>query len=164
VALQRYHPGLVDGLALLCPGFFPKVRTPFRDKLRIVWARIVAPRRYFDIPLNDPELFTAVPHWQQFIRDDPVALRKATARLLVESVRLDAYLRVLPNRITVPVLLMLAGQDRIIDNPATRRFIDRVAAGEREIIEYPEAHHTLEFEPDPEKFISDLICWLETHP
>src|SRR5262249_3167248 len=26
VALQRRHPGLVNGLALLCPGFFAKVR------------------------------------------------------------------------------------------------------------------------------------------
>jgi alpha-beta hydrolase superfamily lysophospholipase len=163
VALQRYHPGLVDGLVLLCPGFFSKVRPPLRERLRIIWARLVAPRRYFAIPLNDPELFTAMPRWQQFLRDDPLALRHATARLLVESVRLDGYLKVFAKPVTVPVLLMLAEHDRIIDNAATRRFVERFAAGNRQIIEYPGAHHTLEFEPDPEKFISDLIHWLKSH-
>lgn len=163
VALQRYHPGLVDGLALLCPGFFPKVRPTLREKLQIVWARLIAPRRYFAIPLNNAELFTAVPRWQQFIRDDPLALRHATARLLIESVRLDGYVKALSRPVTIPVLLMLAEHDRIIDSAATRQFIERFAAGDRQIIEYAGAHHTLEFEPDPEKFISDLIHWLKTH-
>jgi alpha-beta hydrolase superfamily lysophospholipase len=163
VALQRYHPGLVDGLVLLCPGFFPKVRPTFWEKLQIVWARLVAPRRYFAIPLNDPELFTAVPRWQQFVRDDPLALRLATARLLIESIRLDGYLRLTTKPVTMPVLLMLAEHDRIIDSPATRKFVERFAAGDRQIIEYAGAHHTLEFEADPEKFISDLILWLKTH-
>jgi len=161
-ALQRYHPGLIDGLALLCPGFFSKVRPTLREKLKIIWARLVAPRRYFPIPLNDPDLFTAVPRWQQFIRDDPLALRHATARLLIESVRLDGYLKVFAKPVTMPVLLMLAEHDRIIDSTATRIFVERFAAGDRQIIEYPGAHHTLEFEPDPEKFISDLIDWLKS--
>ena len=30
-----------------------------------------------------------------------------------------------------------------------------------EIIEYAGAHHTLEFEPDPERFIGDVLRWLE---
>ena len=31
------------------------------------------------------------------------------------------------------------------------------------MIEYPEAHHTLEFEPDPTRYAFDLIVWLEAH-
>ena len=31
------------------------------------------------------------------------------------------------------------------------------------MIEYPEAHHTLEFEPDPTRYALDLIVWLEAH-
>src|SRR5262245_25615046 len=93
VALQRRHPGLVDGLALLCPGWFPNVRPPLLQRLRILGSRLVAPRRLFPIPLNDPELFTANPDRQRFIRDDDKGLRQATARLLTESVRLDGYLR-----------------------------------------------------------------------
>jgi alpha-beta hydrolase superfamily lysophospholipase len=162
-ALQKRHPGLVDGLALLCPGFCPIVRPPLRQRLGILWSRLTAPRRHFPIPLNDPALFTANPRWQQFLREDPLSLRTATARLLIESVRLDGYLRFVPKHVKVPVLVLLAGRDRIIDNARTRRFVARFASPDRTLIEYPEAHHTLEFEPDPDRFISDLRDWLERH-
>jgi alpha-beta hydrolase superfamily lysophospholipase len=161
VALQRRQPGLVDGLALLCPGFFARVRPPLWQRVAIVAARLIRPRTLFPVPLNDPALFTATPHWQQFIRDDPLSLRRATARLLVESVRLSGYLRFVPDYVRVPVLLMLAENDRIIDNERTLDFVERFGVSNKEFIHYPGAHHTLEFEPDPELFISDLHRWIE---
>jgi alpha-beta hydrolase superfamily lysophospholipase len=163
LALQRRHPGLVNGLALLCPGFFARVRPPLGQRFAIACARLVVPGRLFPVPLNDPELFTATPRWQQFVRDDPLSLRQATARLFIESVRLDGYLRFIPSHVNVPVLLMLAEHDRIIDNERTRRFVERFATTDKELIVYPGAHHTLEFEPDPERFIADLRDWLERH-
>jgi alpha-beta hydrolase superfamily lysophospholipase len=160
-ALQRRHPGLVDGLALLCPGFFPRVKPSFGQRLRILGARLVRPRKLFPIPLNDPELFTASPKWQRYIQEDALGLRRATARLLIESVRLDGYLRFVSRFVQVPVLLLLAEQDRIIKNEPTRRYVERFATADKEVIEYPGAHHTLEFEPEPDRFINDLQHWLE---
>ena len=63
----------------------------------------------------------------------------------------------------VPVLLLLAEHDRIIRNAKTRDFMERLAAKDKTIIEYPGAHHTLEFEPEPERFIADMHDWLEKH-
>jgi alpha-beta hydrolase superfamily lysophospholipase len=163
VALERWRLGRVDGLALLCPGFFPQVRPLSTERWRILWSRLRHAERLFPIPLDDPELFTATPLWQRFIREDPLSLRQATARLLVESARLDHYLKRAPRSVHVPVLLLLAEKDRIIDNQATRQFVSRFATPDRQIIEYPGAHHTLEFEPDPGPFITDLLNWLERH-
>jgi alpha-beta hydrolase superfamily lysophospholipase len=160
VALQRRHPGLTDAVALLCPGFFPQLRPPFGQRLRILLARLFWPRRLFPIPLNDPELFTATPRWLEFLRKDSLGLHKATARFLVESVRLDGYLRFVPKHVRVPVLLMLAGRDRIIDNSRTANYVKSFATAEKQILEYPEAHHTLEFEPEPARFLDDLTRWL----
>jgi alpha-beta hydrolase superfamily lysophospholipase len=160
-ALERRHPGLVDGLALLCPGFFPQVRPSFKERWAIALARVAAPRKLFPIPLSDPALFTATPHWQRFIAGDPLSLRQATARLLTESVRLDGYLWFVPRFVRIPVLLLLAERDRIIDNGRTRRYVERFASTDKKIIEYPGAHHTLEFEPEPDQFINDLKGWLE---
>jgi alpha-beta hydrolase superfamily lysophospholipase len=56
-----------------------------------------------------------------------------------------------------PLRLFLAGQDRIIDNARTRDFVNRLPWPDRKIIEYPEAHHTLEFELDNQPFLADLI-------
>jgi alpha-beta hydrolase superfamily lysophospholipase len=159
VALQKRHPGLVDGLVLLCPGFFPKVRPTFRERIRILGARLFRPTRLFPIPLSEPGLFTATPRWLDFLRHDPLALHEATARFLVESVRLDYYLGWAARRVVVPVLALLGGSDRIIDNQKTRAFLQRFP-GPTQVIEYPEGHHTLEFEPDPDRFIDDLLSWL----
>ncbi len=159
-ALQRRHPDLIDALVLLCPGFFAKVKPSRQQRLAILAARIVSPRKLFSIPLNSPDLFTATPHWQQFIAADPLGLRRATARLLFENVRLDGYLRFVARYVRAPVLLLLAEKDRIIDNERTRRFVDRFVSAERQIIEYPGAHHTLEFEPDPQSWLADVEGWL----
>jgi pimeloyl-ACP methyl ester carboxylesterase len=160
-AVQRRHPGLVDGLALLCPGFFPRVGgvNPV-TWLRVLGSRLFAPRRRFPIPLNDPALFTASERWQQFIRDDPLALRRATGRLLFTNNRLSRYLWLVPRSVRVPVLLLLAEKDRIIRNDRTRRYVARFPAADKQVIEYPGAHHTLEFEPDPDRFVGDLLTWL----
>ena len=163
VALERRHPGLVDGLALICPGFFARVRPTLSERLLIILSRLFRPRKLFTVPLSDPELFTASPDWQRFLREDPLRLTQATARLLVESVRLDGYLRFVPKYVHVPVLLLLAEHDRIIHNGKTRAFVDKFATPDRQIIEYSGAHHTLEFEPEPGKFIMDLRTWFERH-
>jgi alpha-beta hydrolase superfamily lysophospholipase len=160
VALQRRHPGLCDALVLLCPGIRPRVGMTLRQRLAILWARLTRPLRLFPVPLSDPELFTASPHWQEFLRRDPLAVRQATARFLVESVRLDGYLRWCPRRVKVPVLLLLAGNDRIIFNEPTRAFVARFA-GPTEVIEYAGAGHTLEFEADPDRHVDDILAWLE---
>jgi alpha-beta hydrolase superfamily lysophospholipase len=163
VALERRHPGLIDGLILMCPGFYAKVRPTLWQRLGIFFSRLFRPRKLFPIPLNDPELFTASPTWQQFLRDDPLRLHHATARLLIESLRLDGYLSFTPKYVHVPTLLLLAGEDRIIRNEPTRDFVGKFATQDKTMIEYPGAHHTLEFEPNPDLYIADLLMWLEKH-
>lgn len=163
VGLQRRYPGLNNALALLCPGFFACVQPPPSKKLEIVLARIFQPTRLFPIPLNDPELFTANPRWLEFLRHDPLALRLATARLLLESARLDLYLHLAAPYVRVPTLLMLAGQDRIVDNQRIRKLAARFP-GPCTRFDYPEAQHTLEFEPQPDGFIGDLLGWLDRLP
>jgi alpha-beta hydrolase superfamily lysophospholipase len=163
VGLIRRHPGLVDGLILVAPGFFPRVAPTMGERIGMLGARLVNPGRLFPVPLDEPQLFTATPRWLDFLRNDPLALRQATARFFVESVRLDWYLRFTATHITLPILTLLAEMDRIIDNSRTRAFLERFPVRDKTIIEYPGAHHTLEFEPDPEPFINDVIAWLDRH-
>lgn len=163
VALERRHPGLIDGLLLLCPGFYAKVRPTLWQRVGILFSRLFRPRKLFPIPLNEPELFTGNPRWQQFLRDDPLRLHAATARLLIESLRLDGYLSFSAKYVHVPALLLLASADRIIRNEPTRAFIAKFATEDKTILEYEGAHHTLEFEPEPDRFIGDVRGWLDKH-
>lgn len=163
VALERRHPGLIDGLILLAPGFFPKVHPPLSQRIRIFLARLVRPKALFPIPLNDPELFTATPRWLDFLRGDPLSLHQATARFMIESVRLDAYLRFAPKYVHAPTLLILAELDRIIHNARTREFVERFVTTDKTVIEIAGGHHTLEFEPDPMIYLAEVVRWLHRH-
>jgi acylglycerol lipase len=155
------HPGLVDGLALVCPGLLPRVGVSRREKFQIAWAMLTDRRKLFPIPLSDPALFTANPEAQAFIASDPHSLREGTAGLMAASFFIDRRVRRAAPMIHQPALLMLAGRDRIVDNDRTLAYYRTLATLDREVIEYPEGHHTLEFEPDPTRYAYDLIGWIE---
>jgi len=160
--LEIRMANLVDGFILLAPGFCPKVHPTRKERFFIALGSLFSPRRLFNIPLNDPELFTSNPVAQKFLKEDSFALRKATARFLLDSVRLDFYLRIFRTKISKPILLLIAGQDKIIDNEKTIEFVKRFALGSLTVKEYPEAHHTFEFEPEPQLHIEEIKEWLQT--
>ena len=162
IAAARY-PELVDGIALICPGLHPRVGVTRKERVQIAWAFLTNRRKTFPIPLSDPALFTANPEGQAFIAADALSLREGTAGLLAASFIIDRLVSRAPGRIHQPALLMLAGQDRIVDNRRTLDYFHKLASADREVIEYSQGHHTLEFEPDPSRYALDLVAWLDRH-
>jgi len=159
LAAAMRQAGDVDRLVLVAPGLFPQVDLTARQKAAVAVAAMLRPRRLFDIPLNEPELFTDNPVRQAFIRDDPLRLRQATARFLFASRMLDAQVRRQARRREWPfaVTFILAGRERIIDNERTKRFARRLCCRQVRITEHAQAAHTLEFEPDPQAYYQDLV-------
>ena len=161
VALAKAHHEQFAGLALIAPGLFPLVDVGAAAKLRIALALVTGGgRRMFPIPLSDAHLFTANPARIRFIESDDLSLRKVTARFMYESRRLDSYVRDAGAHISMPVFLALASEDRIIDNKATRQYVEGFRSCDKCVREYRGAHHTLEFEADPRAFFQDMVSWL----
>lgn len=160
VGLPYRKPNLVDGLVLLCPGLVPKVTPPLPQRARIAVARVFRPWKFFPIPLNEPELFTTSLEWRAYIDAEPHGLRQATSRFLFSSFSLDIYLKRAAKRVTVPTFLALAEHDRIIDNARTAAFVAGFPAS-TEVVTYPGAHHTLEFEREDHPWLGDVMRWVE---
>jgi alpha-beta hydrolase superfamily lysophospholipase len=160
-AVARRHPELIGGLGLICPGLY----SPFepgaikRFALRLPVPLPVQHRR-FAIPLCDPALFTDNATSHAFIAEDPLTLREITWRFAREDCMMTSYARQAAPFLTMPMLLMLAGRDRIIDNRRVRQWYEHVPSDEKSLIEYSNAAHTLEFEPDPQSYFTDLAAWL----
>lgn len=161
VIVAGRRPDLVGALALICPGLHPRVGVSRWERLRIALAYFFNRTKTFPIPLNDPALFTPSHAGQEFIANDPLGLRAATAGLLAASTFIDRVVKRMPPLIHQPALLMLAGKDRIVDNDKTRAYFDRLASADRRVIDYPDGHHTLEFDPDPSRYALDLADWLD---
>lgn len=159
VALRR--PELIDGLALLYPGLTPRIGpTRLQEAFLRLTYRAGLPRALITIPLNDPELFTSVPRWRDYIRRDALALRQVSSHFLHANLELSAEIERTARPLGKPLLLMLAGRDQIIDNERTRGLFKRLRDDQSQLLEYPAASHTLEFEPDPDRFVNDLSQWL----
>lgn len=159
-AVARERPELISGVALLCPGLFAwQMPSPLKMALLRLLRRCGLGSLRVPIPLRDPALFTGEPRWQQFIAGDPLALWRVTVRFAVEDRRLTRYATESPESIRVPLLIVLAGRDRIVKNDAVRAFFQRVGSSQKQLLEYASAAHTLEFEPDPTAYFADLVDW-----
>jgi alpha-beta hydrolase superfamily lysophospholipase len=162
-AVARKYPHLLGGLGLICPGLYSPhgpgllkrlfLAGPLPKRLR---------RRRVRIPLEEPSLFTERPPWQDYVATDPLTLRKVTVRFAREDRRLTQFARQAAPYLHLPALLVLAGRDRIVANGKTRAFFNRLAGPHKTFIEYPNAAHTLEFEPDPSQYYADLATWIKT--
>jgi len=160
LAYDLVHPGTIDGLVLITPGIKPKIGLGVREKLAVLRDLLVSPERQHRIPL-EPEMFTRTPRQVDFIRNDPLRLHTVSARFLWQSHRLDRLVARTQGNFLAPVLLFLAGKDRIIDNHATRRFFARRSPGEVTIIEYPDQTHSIQLDA-PDRLTRDILAWVET--
>jgi len=162
VAFALRYRQMLRSLILIAPGLYPQVDLHLAEKLAVLFWRFWEPGRLFPIPLCDPHLFTANPERVRYIAEDPLSLHGATARFLMVSRWLDVLVQRRGPTLRLPVLLFLAGQDRIVDNLRLRRFFQALPGPGKRLVVYPEAHHTLEFEPDPRAFLEELVEWTLT--
>ncbi len=103
-------------------------------------------RPFADNPLtSDPVRFAADLAW---LREPGLAVGGATWGWLRAATQSIATLRRpgVADRITAPALALLAGQDRIVDNEAARRFFARLPGAT--LVEIPGARHELLREQD----------------
>ncbi|MBI4717948.1 MAG: alpha/beta fold hydrolase [Planctomycetes bacterium] len=161
VAAYVVDPAGVLSLSLVTPGLFPLVGVSRGEMARIGFAMLYEQRRLFDIPLDDAEFFTTVPRWKDFIATDPLTLRQCSASFFLASRRMDRTVARLRHAPSVPVHLLVAGDERIIDSPKTERFFRDLNWPRTRITRYEHARHSLEFEGDPEVYFRDLVDFVD---
>lgn len=153
------HPDAVDRLVLITPGLKALVDVSLFTKLKIALFAQFSPRSRIAVPIA-PEMFTTTPRYLDYIRSDPLRLTHATARFYWQSNRLDAYIARNISTLNKPVQLVLAGQDRIIDNAGVVQLLQRAQLPQLDIIDYPEQTHSVQFDA-PEKLVQDVDHWLQ---
>src|SRR5215207_5862339 len=146
-AIAQLHPALLDAVALICPGIYSPYMPGFLKRALLAMPVPAATKQCrLRVPLRRPELFTNSPRWQQFIAEDPFALRTITWQFAQEDRHLTDFARKSAPFIQRPMLMMLAGKDQIVDNQLCLHFFSQVAGPRKKLIQYPTAAHTLEFE------------------
>lgn len=160
-ALAAEFPDRVASLVLSTPGLYARQTLSPLARVGVALCSLLAPRKKFTIPLNEPELFTDVPYHLKFIAEDALRLRKATARFLLASHLMERRLDDWAAAVRCPTLLLLADDDPIIDNARTLALLQRRIPTDRLTVKrFASAVHTLEFTSDPSDYFQTLIDWI----
>jgi acylglycerol lipase len=152
-----HRPERVATVVLATPALYTRTDLTTGDKLRVLWSVLARRDRQLPIPLW-PEEFSELQPFVQFVRDDPLLLRTAPARLFYEVHRARRRLRDAARALRAPLLVAMAGDDPICDNGRNRRLLERVTC-DKEIRAYPGARHILEFSGARQEFLDDLAGW-----
>lgn len=109
----------------------------------------------------DPEVVSHDPDVVATYRTDPHNHHVNNARWYTEAVATmdDAHARA--HTIDLPLLVMQAGDDRLVSARASAAFADRVPDAVYE--EIAGAYHELLFEPDGQRHADRLLAWFDDH-
>jgi acylglycerol lipase len=162
MAYDTVYPDTVDGMILITPGMKPLVDLSIGQKLGVVVDSFFAPTRQHPTPIES-EMFTNDPEQLDYVKNDPLKLHTASAAFFMQSTRMDRLAAKRDDAKHPPMLVFLAGKDRIIDNEATRELVTRDPNRSVKIIDYPDQTHSIQLDA-PERMTSDIISWIETFP
>lgn len=145
---------------LIAPGIYPAVDVGWQVRMRIGVSLLTGRgRRPFELPLQDPALFTDNPAGRAFIAADRLKLTHATARFLFVSRLLDGKVRRARPARGIAATLVLADRDKIIRNGPTETWFRAWAGPSAEVRQVPASAHTLELDADNSAFMAILRRW-----
>jgi acylglycerol lipase len=96
--------------------------------------------------------------------DPLVYLGKVTARLGAEMIKAMGQIGAEASRITLPLLILQGGADRLVPPSGAQMLHDRVGSADRKIILYEGLYHEVFNEPEHGRVLHDVEMWLKAHP
>lgn len=156
------RPGSFRGIALLAPGLSLRADYPLRARLRAAAGWAARRPQRFPSPVGSDAMLTTRPDALEWIAADPRRVRQVSGRFLVESWRMQRRVARGIGRLRVPVLHLMAGRDRVVDNARNRAFLrERLAPGLYHEALYGDADHSLVWECGRHPVAEDLCGWID---
>jgi len=156
------HPETIRCLVLSSPLWGLNVPVPaWKHQLACVLSA-VWPSFSMRRPVNAGEMLSHDPQVKVRYLHDPLVHFKVSCRFYTQMrQRLEQLPNALP-RLTVPVLVLQAGDDRVASADATRRLFPLVGAAQKRLIVYDGFYHEILNEVDKARVIQDLVSWLRS--
>ncbi len=155
------HPK-VSGLILSSPIFGVAVPIPLWRHLLGLAASYVSPD-YTQASGVDPKTLTHDTAILETYARDPYIYHRISARLYRELVRTMARREEIAKHIQVPVLIVQAGEDRVVLKDLTVRFFNELSSQDKEIEIYPEFYHEVLNETERSAVYARIGRWILTH-
>lgn len=149
--LSRYRPG-VTSIVLLAPALFPAAC------LRNASLKTGASAEPTETPIVPADAFTRGPAYKHFILPDPLRLDRVSPRFNGIMQTFSRMIGIKLLKLSLPVLMVLAENDRITDNGTTEKLFHRLRAQPKQMVYVP-GEHGIPFDAPLETTIA-LETWL----
>lgn len=150
-----YYQDCVDGLILISPSLKNKLKFSLPEKLSILFK----PNSMLKVPIEDT-MFTSNEKCLNYIKNDSLRLKHIPAQHLLEIAKMERHLKEASGNIKLPVLLMLAGIDEIIDVPGVKRWYEKLPSPDKTLKFYKDYYHLLTFEKKAAEVMEDIAAWI----
>ena len=160
IALEAVLTGRLrpDGLVLAAPMLIRKLKVPVWKLAIAPVASLLCPRLALASGLLAEDV-TRDPEEIERQRKDPLIHHVATPRWFREAGRALAHARGAAATLATPTLLLMAGEDKIVDNAAMDAFA-RAAGAILTVRRYEGLYHDLFVEPEWPQVLADISHWL----
>jgi alpha-beta hydrolase superfamily lysophospholipase len=157
--LQVHAPDL-PAVVLSAPWLATALEVPSWKRAALPLLARLAPELTLSQPI-DPTLLTRDPKIQAARDADPLVHHLASAGLIraVESAQHRARVDPLPDGL--PILVLLPGDDGVVDSQATREWARAAEGGKVEIRELPGVRHEPHQSPERQEIVKGVARWLE---
>ena len=98
-----------------------------------------------------------------YVSDPLVCRGKVTARLSAELVKAVRLVTAKATKITLPILIVQGGADKLVDPKGAQMLYDAVSSADKTIKIYDGFYHEVFNEPEHDQVLGDIKAWLETH-
>ncbi len=109
----------------------------------------------------DPSLLSHDPEVVKAYENDPLVIRKVSARWFTEFLRAQREAMENAHKLKLPLLIQHGGDDRIVSPEGSKEFYERAGSDDKELKIYPGLYHEIYNEVEKEKVLSDLLQWIE---
>lgn len=147
-----------SSLLLVTPAFGLARPLTRLQRLHVRVLSALVPRANLRLPY-DAKSVARTSDWQTALDADPLRLRSITARLARITLDMQAEVLAYSSNLHLPVLLQLAGADRVVDNALARSFFAQVR-GSGACEEYEGAPHGLPLSLAQGRLEAALAAWI----
>jgi alpha-beta hydrolase superfamily lysophospholipase len=154
---QKAH---VRGLVMSSPFFKVKLAVPMWKTMAGKLLSSIAPTAGFPSGLTGNDV-TRDKEIAAVYDSDPLNGKKATVRWFSECQKAQAEFD--PSQLTVPVLCLFGGDDKVTDADETERVAGLIASTDKTVDRLPGHYHEILNEPEPDrtKTIATIIQWIK---
>lgn len=151
---------LFDGLICISPAFKSVAPLKITDYIKIFLSLLYNPKNTYKLPI-DAYMCTHDADFAKIIEADYNKDLLSTPKVLRDIFIAQVYLIFSKKEILLPVLFLLAGDDKLVDGNVSKKVFSSLKTPDKALIEYDGMYHSLSIEVGKEKVFQDMFKWIE---